>query len=34
MNFNDDDRELMKLAASVSFVTVFICAVIWWLVSS
>jgi len=34
MNFNDDDRELMKLAASVSFVTVFICAVIWWFIAN
>jgi len=34
MNFNDDDKELLKLAASVGFCTVFICSIIWWFIAN
>lgn len=30
MNFKDDDNEMLKTAATVAFVTAFICTVIWW----
>ena len=30
---HDDDMETLKVAASVSIVTVFICAIIWWFAS-
>jgi hypothetical protein len=34
MSFNNKDDEMLKLAASVSFCTVLICAVIWWFIAN
>lgn len=33
MNFKDDDKEMLKTAASIAFCTVFICSIIWWLIA-
>ena len=33
MSFKNEDNELIKHAATVSFVTVLICAIIWCLAS-